>query len=53
MIPLDQARAEKNMAAPVSRVLVYGGKGALGGTCVSYFKAQNWVSFLHFTVAKL
>lgn len=27
-----------------SRVLVYGGKGALGATCVSYFKAKDWVS---------
>ena len=25
------------------RVLVYGGKGALGRTCVSFFKQQNWV----------
>ena len=31
-----------NMAA--GRVLVYGGKGALGATCVSYFKSKNWVS---------
>ena len=27
-----------------SRVLIYGGKGALGMTCVTYFKARNWVS---------
>ena len=26
------------------RVLIYGGKGALGTACVSYFKARNWVS---------
>lgn len=26
------------------RVLVYGGRGALGAACVSHFKAQNWVS---------
>ncbi|KAK3704838.1 hypothetical protein QZH41_016144 [Actinostola sp. cb2023] len=25
-----------------SRVLIYGGKGALGATCVSYFKARDW-----------
>ncbi|EDO42784.1 predicted protein [Nematostella vectensis] len=25
-----------------SRVLIYGGKGALGATCVSYFKAREW-----------
>lgn len=25
-----------------SRVLIYGGKGALGATCVSYFKSKNW-----------
>ncbi|KAI0209711.1 Dihydropteridine reductase [Lamellibrachia satsuma] len=30
------------MAATVSRVLVYGGKGALGSACVAYFKAQQW-----------
>ena len=27
----------------VTRVLVYGGKGALGSTVVSTFKAKNWV----------
>lgn len=26
-----------------SRVLVYGGKGALGSAVVSYFKGKNWV----------
>ena len=26
-----------------SRVLVYGGKGALGSAVVSHFKAKNWV----------
>ncbi|KAK3696874.1 hypothetical protein QZH41_003634 [Actinostola sp. cb2023] len=26
-----------------SRVLIYGGKGALGATCVSYFKARDWI----------
>uniref|UniRef100_U5ESB9 Dihydropteridine reductase n=1 Tax=Corethrella appendiculata TaxID=1370023 RepID=U5ESB9_9DIPT len=26
----------------VGRVFVYGGKGALGATCVQYFKSQNW-----------
>eukprot|EP00112_Aurelia_sp_Birch-Aquarium-sp1_P008355 Seg1917.3 transcript_id=Seg1917.3/GoldUCD/mRNA.D3Y31 product="Dihydropteridine reductase" protein_id=Seg1917.3/GoldUCD/D3Y31 len=25
-----------------SRVLIYGGKGALGATCVSFFKSKNW-----------
>lgn len=25
------------------KVLVYGGRGALGAACVSHFKAQNWV----------
>ncbi|XP_028391103.1 dihydropteridine reductase-like [Dendronephthya gigantea] len=24
------------------RVLIYGGKGALGSTCISYFTAKNW-----------
>ena len=27
----------------VARVLVYGGKGALGATCVTYFKSKDWV----------
>ena len=31
------------MAAQVGRVLVYGGKGALGATCVAHFKSKNWV----------
>ena len=26
-----------------SRVLVYGGKGALGTSVVNYFKSKNWV----------
>ncbi|KAG7190350.1 hypothetical protein KM043_006462 [Ampulex compressa] len=30
------------MAAVVRRVIVYGGKGALGSTCVSKFKSENW-----------
>ena len=29
--------------AAASRVLVYGGKGALGSVVVSHFKAKNWV----------
>lgn len=30
------------MAAVSGRVLIYGGKGALGSACVSFFKSQNW-----------
>lgn len=30
------------MAATIPRVLVYGGKGALGSVVVSHFKARNW-----------
>jgi dihydropteridine reductase len=30
------------MAAASARVLVYGGRGALGSTIVKYFKAKNW-----------
>lgn len=26
------------------KVLVYGGRGALGSQCVRYFKSKNWVS---------
>uniref|UniRef100_A0A672KGZ7 Quinoid dihydropteridine reductase a n=1 Tax=Sinocyclocheilus grahami TaxID=75366 RepID=A0A672KGZ7_SINGR len=29
------------------KVLVYGGKGALGSACVQYFRAKNWVSCLN------
>ncbi len=32
------------MAVP--RVLVYGGKGALGSAVVNMFKTKNWVSYL-------
>ena len=28
------------------RVLIYGGKGALGAACVSHFKTNNYVSIL-------
>lgn len=31
------------MAASSSRVLVYGGKGALGASIVNFFKGKNWV----------
>lgn len=34
------------------RVLIYGGKGALGAACVSHFKDNNYVSiymFWHFS----
>lgn len=27
----------------VGRVVIYGGRGALGATVVSHFKANNWV----------
>ncbi|XP_012230000.1 dihydropteridine reductase [Linepithema humile] len=30
------------MATPYGRIIVYGGKGALGSTCISQFKSQNW-----------
>nr|XP_025977805.1 dihydropteridine reductase isoform X1 [Dromaius novaehollandiae] len=29
-------------AAAAGRVLVYGGRGALGSQCVQYFKSRNW-----------
>lgn len=28
----------------IGRVIVYGGKGALGSACVTLFKSKNWVS---------
>lgn len=28
----------------LGRVLIYGGRGALGAACVSHFKTKNWVS---------
>ncbi|XP_033757703.1 dihydropteridine reductase-like [Pecten maximus] len=38
------------MATTVGRVLIYGGKGALGSTCVSFFKAKNyWVGSIDLT----
>ncbi|XP_076165949.1 dihydropteridine reductase isoform X2 [Ptiloglossa arizonensis] len=30
------------MAMVLGRVIIYGGKGALGSTCVSKFKSKNW-----------
>lgn len=30
--------------AQAGRVLIYGGRGALGAKCVSHFKANNYVS---------
>ncbi|KAF7393168.1 dihydropteridine reductase [Vespula maculifrons] len=30
------------MAAVLGRVIIYGGKGALGSACVSQFKSKNW-----------
>lgn len=36
------------MSNAPGRVLVYGGKGALGSTIVSYFKSRNWVSKIKF-----
>lgn len=30
------------------RVLVYGGRGALGSACVSHFKSNNWVNLINF-----
>ena len=32
------------------RVLVYGGKGALGSACVKHFKSKNWVIFIYFFI---
>lgn len=47
-----QATAEEGSAgagraagmAAAGRVLVYGGRGALGSQCVRYFRSRNWVS---------
>ncbi|XP_046386820.1 dihydropteridine reductase [Ischnura elegans] len=30
------------MASVLGRVLIYGGRGALGAACVAHFKAHNW-----------
>lgn len=32
--------------AQARRVLIYGGRGALGAKCVSHFKANNFVSVI-------
>ena len=37
-------RLAQSIMAVSSRVIVYGGKGALGSVIVNYFKAKNWVS---------
>nr|ACM09052.1 Dihydropteridine reductase [Salmo salar] len=29
-------------AGEARKVIIYGGKGALGATCVQYFKSKNW-----------
>lgn len=31
-------------AVEARKVIVYGGKGALGSKCVEYFRSKNWVS---------
>lgn len=31
--------------ALAGKILVYGGKGALGSVCVSHFKAKNYVRY--------
>lgn len=37
----------KTMSVP-GRVFIYGGKGALGGACVSHYKSKNWVNIYLF-----
>lgn len=34
-------------AAEARKVIVYGGKGALGSKCVQYFRSKSWVSGSH------
>ncbi|CAG2162006.1 unnamed protein product [Oppiella nova] len=31
------------MSSNSRRVLIYGGKGALGSACVHFFRQHNWV----------
>lgn len=31
-------------AVGARKVIIYGGKGALGSKCVEYFRSKNWVS---------
>ena len=38
----------KNIIIMSKKVLVYGGKGALGAACVQAFKNMNWVIFDNF-----
>lgn len=35
-----------SISSAAGRVLIYGGRGALGAACVSYYKNKNWVSFV-------
>ena len=39
--------------ASTKRVLVYGGKGALGATCVEAFKSNEWVCIFKFHLLSL
>lgn len=36
------------MTSNLGKVLIYGGKGALGSVCVNTFKAKNWVSTMNY-----
>jgi len=38
--------ADVNEMAMPGRVIVYGGKGALGSTIVSFFRSKSWVCIM-------
>lgn len=43
-IPRESVRSRMAASGEARRVLVYGGRGALGSRCVQAFRARNWVT---------
>lgn len=36
-----------SLSSAAGRVVIYGGRGALGAAVVSFFKNKNWVSLMN------
>lgn len=43
-VPREPVRRRMAASGEARRVLVYGGRGALGSRCVQAFRARNWVT---------
>ena len=43
-VPRESVRSRMAASGEARRVLVYGGRGALGSRCVQAFRARNWVT---------